>query len=40
MASTVDLLPTNLQRTLQLIVERANAAGGGIRVVLLSTAEG
>mmetsp|Transcript_27440 Transcript_27440/g.60397 ORF Transcript_27440/g.60397 Transcript_27440/m.60397 type:complete len:159 (+) Transcript_27440:213-689(+) len=40
MASTVDLLPTNLQHTLQLIVERANAAGGGIRVILLSTAEG
>mmetsp|Transcript_26965 Transcript_26965/g.74131 ORF Transcript_26965/g.74131 Transcript_26965/m.74131 type:complete len:159 (-) Transcript_26965:36-512(-) len=40
MANTVDLLPTNLQHTLQLIVERANAAGGSIRVILLSTAEG
>jgi len=40
MTSTVDLLPTNLQQTLQLIIERANAAGGGVRVILLSTAEG
>jgi len=40
MASTIDLLPTNLQHTLQLIVERANAVGGNIRVILLSTAEG
>lgn len=40
MASTVDLLPSNLQQTLQLIIERSNASGGGIRVILLSTAEG
>lgn len=40
MASTVDLLPTNLQHSLQLIMERTNAAAGGVRVILLSTAEG
>ncbi|MGK3746204.1 MAG: hypothetical protein ACI8RD_014104 [Bacillariaceae sp.] len=34
------VFPTNLQNTLEQIVERANAAGGGIRVILLSTAEG
>lgn len=40
MASTVELLPTNLQNTLHEIIERSNACGGGIRVILLSTAEG
>jgi hypothetical protein len=39
-ASTVDLLPANLQNTLHEIVERVNASGGGIRVILISTAEG
>jgi hypothetical protein len=39
-ASTVDLLPANLQNTLQEIVERVNMSGGGIRVILISTAEG
>jgi hypothetical protein len=40
MASTVDLLPANLQNTLHEIIERANACGGSIRVILISTAEG
>lgn len=35
-----DLLPANLQNTLQEIVERTNGAGGGIRLILISTAEG
>lgn len=39
-SSTVDLLPANLQNTLHEIVERVNASGGGIRVILISTAEG
>jgi len=34
------VFPTNLQNALEKIVERANTAGGGIRVILLSTAEG
>jgi hypothetical protein len=40
MASTVDLLPVNLQNSLNEIIERVNLCGGGIRVILLSTAEG
>jgi len=40
MSDAVDLLPANLQSTLYQIVQRANAAGGGILVILLSTAEG
>ena len=40
MANTVDLLPANLQSTLHQIVDRVNASNGGIRVILLSTAEG
>ena len=40
MASTVDLLPVNLQNTLHEIIERTNACGGSIRVILISTAEG
>ena len=40
MSNAVDLLPVNLQSTLLEVVERANAAGGGILVILLSTAEG
>ena len=40
MSNTVDLLPANLQSTLFEVVERANAAGGGILAILLSTAEG
>lgn len=39
-SSTVGLLPANLQNSLQEIVERVNAAGGAIRVILISTAEG
>ena len=34
------VFPTNLQNSLEQIVERTNAAGGSIRIVLLSTAEG
>jgi hypothetical protein len=40
MANTVELLPANLQSTLHQVIERVNNCGGGIRVVLLSTAEG
>jgi hypothetical protein len=40
MANTVDLLPANLQNTLHQIIDRANNSNGGIRVILLSTAEG
>ena len=40
MSNTVDLLPANLQSTLRQIIERTNAANGGIRAILLSTAEG
>ena len=40
MANQVDLLPANLQNTLHQIVDRVNNANGGIRVILLSTAEG
>jgi len=39
MAST-GLLPASLQSTLQQIVERSNKCNGGIRAILLSTAEG
>jgi hypothetical protein len=40
MANAVDLLPANLQNTLHQIIERVNNSNGGIRVILLSTAEG
>jgi hypothetical protein len=40
MASTVDLLPANLKSSLNEIIDRANLSSGGIRVILLSTAEG
>lgn len=40
MSNGVDLLPANLQRTLHEIVQRTNKANGGIRAILLSTAEG
>ena len=40
MANQVDLLPANLQNTLHQIVDRVNTANGGIRAILLSTAEG
>ena len=40
MSTTVDLLPASLQNTLHQIVERVNACNGGIRAILLSTAEG
>jgi hypothetical protein len=40
MASTVDLLPANLKNSLNEIIDRVNISGGGIRVILLSTAEG
>ena len=35
-----ELLPKNLQNTLHQIVDRVNACNGGIRAILLSTAEG
>jgi hypothetical protein len=38
--STVGLLPESLQSSLESLVERVNACGGGIQVVLLSTSEG
>lgn len=38
--NAVDLLPTNLQNTLEEIIQRVNACGGGLRAILLSTAEG
>lgn len=38
--TSVGLLPASLQSTLQQIVERSNKCNGGIRVILLSTAEG
>jgi hypothetical protein len=37
---SADLLPTNLQNTLEEIIQRVNSSGGGLRVILLSTAEG
>lgn len=40
MSNAVDLLPANLQSTLHQIVQRSNSASGGIRAILLSTAEG
>ena len=40
MSNTVDLLPANLQGTLHQIVQQSNSSGGGIQVILLSTAEG
>jgi hypothetical protein len=40
MSTTVDLLPASLQNTLHQIVHRVNACNGGIRAILLSTAEG
>lgn len=40
MASAIDLLPANLQNTLNQIVDRVNKANGGVNVILLSTAEG
>jgi hypothetical protein len=40
MANPVDLLPVNLQNTLHQIVDRVNSCNGGIRAILLSTAEG
>ena len=39
-ASVETLLPANLQSTLHQVIERVNNCGGGIRVILLSTAEG
>lgn len=38
--ATVGLLPASLQNNLSQIVKRTNACSGGIRVILLSTAEG
>jgi hypothetical protein len=38
--SSVGVLPDSLQSSLQSLVDRVNACGGGIRVVLLSTSEG
>lgn len=38
--STVSLLPESLQSSLQCLLDRVNACGGGIKVVLLSTSEG
>ena len=38
--TTVDLLPASLQNTLHQIVDRVNSCNGGLRVILLSTAEG
>ncbi|KAG7365582.1 mitogen-activated protein kinase kinase 1 interacting domain protein [Nitzschia inconspicua] len=40
MSSTVDLLPANLQNSLNEIIEWSNFSGAEIRVILLSTAEG
>lgn len=40
MANTVEHLSPNLQSTLSQIIDRVNASNGGIRVILLSTAEG
>lgn len=40
MASAVGLLPINLQNTLYQIIENVNNCNGGIRVMMLSTAEG
>ncbi|CAJ1966931.1 unnamed protein product [Cylindrotheca closterium] len=40
MANAIELLPANLQNTLNQIVDRVNKANGGINVILLSTAEG
>jgi hypothetical protein len=40
MASTVDLLPANLKSSLNEIIDRVNLSSGGIRAILLSTAEG
>jgi hypothetical protein len=40
MATTVDMLPANLKNSLHEIIERVNLSSGGIRVILLSTAEG
>lgn len=39
-ATSVGLLPRSLQNSLEQLVIRTNAASGGIRVILLSTAEG
>ena len=36
----MDLLPANLQNSLQEIIDRTNRCGGGIRLILISTAEG
>ena len=38
--NSVDLLPASLQNTLHQVVDRVNACNGGIRAILLSTAEG
>jgi hypothetical protein len=40
MANTVEHLSPNLQNTLNQIIDRVNASNGGIRVIMLSTAEG
>ncbi|CAB9504129.1 expressed unknown protein [Seminavis robusta] len=40
MAASVGLLPSSLQSSLQQILQRVNKCNGGIRVILLSTAEG
>ena len=40
MANTVEHLSPNLQSTICQIIDRVNASNGGIRVILLSTAEG
>jgi Mitogen-activated protein kinase kinase 1 interacting len=38
--SSIGLLPESLQSSLQSVVARVNACGGGIQIVLLSTSEG
>ena len=38
--ASVGLLPASLQSTMQQIVQRSNTCNAGIRVILLSTAEG
>jgi hypothetical protein len=38
--TSIGILPSSLQTALHELVDRSNAGGGGIRVILLSTSEG
>lgn len=38
--TSIGILPASLQTALHELVDRVNAGGGGIRVILLSTSEG